>query len=200
MRALPVIVAIWSALAGAAAAGDACDLALQHFGARYERLAPQGDGDCAVPDPVRLMRLSPEIALPAEPVLQCDTARALALWADRALKPAAAALPGAPRLTQLETGPGHVCRDRVGTGKDDPKPSEHSTGSAIDIARFVFDDGTAIDIEPREGDLEMAFQRSVRASACLYFTTVLGPGANAAHDDHLHLDLARRNGDWRLCQ
>lgn len=73
MRALPVIVAIWSALAGAAAAGDACDLALQHLGARYERLDPQGEGDCAVPDPVRLMRLSPEIALPAEP--SCNATR-----------------------------------------------------------------------------------------------------------------------------
>nr|WP_252727023.1 extensin family protein [Paracoccus sp. C2R09] len=183
-----------------AKAGDACDLALQLLGADYERLPAQGRDECSVPDPVRLKRLSPEIALPGEPVLQCDTARAMALWADRMLKPAAAMMPGAPRLTAIRTGPGHVCRDRVGTGKDDPKPSEHSTGSAIDVTAFEFDNGATIAIEPREGDMQTAYQAAARAGACLFFTTVLGPGANAAHDDHLHLDMAERNGGWRLCQ
>ncbi|MEG4644742.1 extensin family protein [Paracoccus sp. APAP_BH8] len=28
----------------------------------------------------------------------------------------------------------------------------------------------------------------------------LGPGANAAHVDHLHLDIKARRGGFRLCQ
>jgi hypothetical protein len=41
-----------------------------------------------------------------------------------------------------------------------------------------------------------------RTAACGYFTTVLGPGANAAHASHFHFDLAMRgkNGDHRICE
>ena len=200
MRGAPVLALLMLATAGTARADPACLLALTHLGARHERLPPQGAGACAVPDPVRLTSLSAEIDLPGAPVLQCDSARALALWAAQTLKPAAAMMPGAPRLTRIDTGPGHVCRDRVGTGEDDPKPSEHATGSAIDIAGFGFAGRDDLPVIPREGDMDMAFQRAARAGACLYFTTVLGPGSNAAHETHLHLDLARRRGDWRLCE
>lgn len=178
---------------------EACLLALTHLGAAFDRLPPQGERGCRIEAPIRVRRLN-EIALPGEPVLRCDAARAFALWADQALMPAAAALPGAPRLTRIDTGPGHVCRDRIGTGADDPKPSEHGTGSAIDIAGFGFDDGSEIAVAPHEGDMALAFQSAARGSACLFFTTVLGPGSNAAHDDHLHLDMAQRRGDWRLCE
>ena len=50
------------------------------------------------------------------------------------------------------------------------------------------------------GDLAEACPRTARAAGCLFFTTVLGPGSNDAHDDHLHLDVAARRGGWRLCQ
>jgi len=36
------------------------------------------------------------------------------------------------------------------------------------------------------------FLRKVHESACGIFTTVLGPEANEAHRNHLHLDLAQR--------
>lgn len=36
------------------------------------------------------------------------------------------------------------------------------------------------------------FWRAARNGACDGFATVLGPGSDAAHADHLHLDLARR--------
>lgn len=36
--------------------------------------------------------------------------------------------------------------------------------------------------------------------AGLHFTTVLGPGADASHDNHLHLDIKRRNNSDRLRQ
>jgi hypothetical protein len=34
----------------------------------------------------------------------------------------------------------------------------------------------------------------------MHFTTVLGPGSDAAHAHHLHVDLARRRGGYRMCQ
>jgi hypothetical protein len=39
-----------------------------------------------------------------------------------------------------------------------------------------------------------AFWRAVRNGACNGFATVLGPGSDAQHADHLHFDLARRLG------
>ncbi|MFD0463084.1 extensin family protein [Microvirga aerilata] len=47
---------------------------------------------------------------------------------------------------------------------------------------------------------ESAFQAAVQKAACPIFTTVLGPGSDAAHGDHLHLDLRQRKGDYRICQ
>jgi len=59
-----------------------------------------------------------------------------------------------------------------------------------------------IPVKPRQGEgtVEEAFQRTVRAAACLDFTTVLGPGSDAFHNSRLHLDIATRQGNYRLCQ
>jgi hypothetical protein len=46
---------------------------------------------------------------------------------------------------------------------------------------------------------EGKFLHAVHAAACLTFGTVLGPEANAAHHDHLHLDLATRRKS-NFCQ
>jgi hypothetical protein len=40
----------------------------------------------------------------------------------------------------------------------------------------------------------------MRRSACARFTTVLGPGSDGYHENHFHVDLAQRRGDYRLCQ
>ena len=37
---------------------------------------------------------------------------------------------------------------------------------------------------------ERAFLRETHAGACKYFRTVLGPGSDRHHENHLHLDLA----------
>ena len=40
----------------------------------------------------------------------------------------------------------------------------------------------------------------MRALACARFTTVLGPGSDGYHEDHIHLDLAERSHGYRICQ
>jgi hypothetical protein len=41
-----------------------------------------------------------------------------------------------------------------------------------------------------------------RTAACGWFTTVLGPGSDAAHADHLHLDIQPHGSSnrYRICQ
>ncbi|HRO14834.1 MAG TPA: extensin family protein, partial [Paracoccus sp. (in: a-proteobacteria)] len=182
----------------------ACRLALTLQGVDYERMPLLRDAterDCGIARPLRVSRILPGIALSGAADLRCDTARALAGWMREAVVPAAAHLPGAPRIVGIELGTAWQCRAIVG-GASNARLSEHATGNAIDIAGFLLDDGTSLPIRPApdRGDMAAAFQKAVQGSACLFFSTVLGPGSNAAHDDHLHLDIKARRGGFRLCQ
>lgn len=182
-----------------------CRLALAMLGTVYETqptiLDPQNP-QCGIANPLRVDQIIPGVTLEGGAIMRCATARALALWTSEFVMPAAATLPDAPRVTAMQLGSTYGCRNRIGTGQDAPKISQHALGNAIDITAIEFDTGASLPVVPRQdtGDRAEAFQRTIRASACLYFSTVLGPGSNAAHDDHLHLDIAKRRGDWRLCQ
>ena len=183
----------------------ACRLGLALLGTVYEerpKITEPDNAECGINRPLHVTEILPGLTLQGGAIMRCDTALALGFWAQQFLLPASANLPGAPRLTGLQLGTTYDCRARNGTGEKQPKLSEHALGNAIDIAAFEFDDGQTLVVEPRQdtGDLLEAFQQAARGSACLYFTTVLGPGSNAAHSDHLHLDVAARNNDWRLCQ
>lgn len=182
----------------------ACRLGLRLMGVEYQQSAPITDPaqrDCGIARPVVVTAILPGIALDTPAPMRCETARQLARWTGEIVLPAAAHLPGAPRPIRLEMGSTYHCRGVVG-GTSAEKLSEHALGNAIDIAAFGFDDGARLPITPPgdRGDMAVAFQNAVQASACLFFTTVLGPGSNAAHDDHLHLDIKARRGGFRLCQ
>ncbi|TWI29959.1 extensin family protein [Paracoccus sulfuroxidans] len=181
----------------------ACLMEIWWNGAQYEVLpaiTDETNRDCGIDRPIRVSQILPGVVLDGDPVMRCDTARSLMYWLHDAVQPATRFLPGQPSLAGIEPGSTYQCRATV--GNESSKLSEHALGNAFDIAAFRFADDSRFVIEPREdsGGMEIAFQAAIRASACLYFTTVLGPGSNAAHDDHLHLDIKARNSDWRLCQ
>jgi hypothetical protein len=46
---------------------------------------------------------------------------------------------------------------------------------------------------------EQGFLRDVQGAACQQFTTVLAPGSNSFHYDHIHVDLMRRSGGHQIC-
>lgn len=118
---------------------------------------------------------------------------------EKTVKPAlAVAMPG-ETVTGLRQASGYVCRNR--NNAEEGKISEHAFGNAVDIAGFTLKSGKTIDIRPAERDstLDGAFQRAITEAACLYFTTVLDPGSDAAHENHLHLDVKERRGGYRYC-
>lgn len=181
----------------------ACLLDLALAGVAYAVAQPVTDAEtpeCGIARPVEVKAVQPGVAIEAGAIMGCPTARQLALWTRDFVLPAVLRLPDAPRLSGYAPGSVYQCRARVGGDSD--KISEHALGTAFDIMAFLFADGSRLEVQPRDGDgdLAEAFQRSVRGSACLFFTTVIGPGTNAAHADHLHLDLAERNGGFRLCE
>ena len=188
-------------LAATEAARTACMAELDALGAVYETGAAVDDpdvADCGIVHPVTLSEVLPGVALTPPAPMRCETALALARWTRDFGQPAAERL-GRGALTEIRQGTVYNCRGR---SSDSDTMSEHAFGNAVDIMAFGFADGADVAVEPREreGTMAEAFQDAVRASACLEFTTVLGPGSDAAHADHLHLDVKSRRGGFRLCQ
>jgi len=178
-----------------------CEAGLRKLGAVFERLEPlNGENGCGIGAPYRIEQIIKGVTLSPASQLRCETALALANWTSRVVVPATTALPGAVQLTSINHGSTYVCRRRNNSATG--KMSEHAIGNAIDVLRFGFKGRDPVAVSPRAGNgtIEEAYQRAVRGGACLYFTTVLGPGTNTSHADHLHLDIIKRKRGYRLCQ
>ncbi len=81
------------------------------------------------------------------------------------------------------------------------KMSEHGFGNAIDIAAFTLEDGRKVSVlhDYYGSAASQRFLRQVRGEACGEFATVLGPGTDANHRDHIHLDLQNRRSGQAYC-
>src|SRR5439155_24874851 len=78
------------------------------------------------------------------------------------------------------------------------KLSEHGRANALDVRAFKLADGSLISLTDRT--VPRGLRESVLHSACTRFSTVLGPGSDWYHEDHIHLDLMERRGNYRICQ
>jgi len=87
-------------------------------------------------------------------------------------------------------------------GNSNAHISEHAFGNALDIAAFTLADGRRITVKDGWHGLaeEQGFLRDVQGAACQQFTTVLAPGSNAYHYDHIHVDLMRRASRRVICE
>ena len=152
-----------------------------------------GEGGCGVAAPVRLSAAA-GVTLAPPAVMACATARALADWLEAGAAPAFAER-GA-RLDAVTVVDAYSCRNR--NRAEDGELSEHALGGAIDIAGFRLDDGVTVTVlegwtSPDWGPT----LRRIHEAGCGVFGTVLGPGANPLHTDHLHFDLeTRRSGPY----
>lgn len=194
---------VWQMLVQSEEEYAACLDDLRGFGTTFRELPPVTDEenpDCGIRKPVEVTKIVPGVEMQPDAVMRCETARALARWISTFVLPASLRLQDRGPVTALEHGSTYVCRSR--NGNPDAEMSEHAFGNAIDIMGFRFASGDPIPVEPRmrDGTMAEAFQRGVRSSACMDFTTVLGPGTDSAHADHLHLDIKERRGGFRLCQ
>ncbi|ABR61129.1 extensin [Sinorhizobium medicae] len=180
----------------------ACLSELKSLGSTFAEVDRMDEGKgCGIDKPVKVTAILPGVTLKPEGVMRCEAALALARWTKETAAPAARSAFGAEaRIVALNQASTYICRLR--NNADTGKISEHARGNAVDIASFTLGDGKAVEIQPRDedGTLTGAFQRAVTASACLYFTTVLDPGSDAAHEDHLHLDVIERRNGYRYCR
>ena len=78
------------------------------------------------------------------------------------------------------------------------KMSEHGRGNAVDVRSLTLADGKVIKLTDINAPKEL--RTALRESVCARFSTVLGPGSDGYHEEHIHLDLADRHGGFRICQ
>lgn len=180
----------------------ACQAELKTLGTVFETAAAIDDGDgCGMSNPVVVREILPGIKLSPEATFRCETALQLAHMTRETIIPAARiALADKGELKAIQQASAYVCRNRNSAASG--KISEHAYGNAIDIAGLEFDKGSVPMVIAAQDDatLPAAFQRSLNAAACLYFTTVLSPGSDDAHKDHLHLDVIERKSGYRFCR
>lgn len=118
----------------------------------------------------------------------CPLAESFAGWARFGVDRAAQQILGSP-LVRIETMGSYNCRNVAGSDRR----SAHASANAIDVSGFVLADGRRITIKGNWSAgtaKERQFLEIVHQSACKRFGTVLGPDYNAAHKDHLHLELS----------
>lgn len=179
-----------------------CIAELRSIGASFVEGDRIEDGkSCGIDKPVEVSALLPDVKLVPPATLRCQAAlQAARMTRDLVIPAAKAAFPDRPPLSEVHQASGYVCRNR--NSAETGKLSEHALGNAIDIAELRFgDDNMPVMIAKQDdGTAEAAFQRAFNAVACLYFTTVLSPGSDPTHQDHMHLDVIERKSGFRYCR
>ncbi len=141
----------------------------------------------------------PTATLTPTATLACPIVSALDRWVAGGVQPAALRWFGAP-VVEIKQISAYSCRSMVGAGTR--HISEHAFGNALDIAGFTLADGRKISVMNgwRGTPEEQGFLHDVQLYACDTFATVLAPGYNAAHYNHIHVDLMRRASGRKPCR
>jgi hypothetical protein len=157
-----------------------------------------GPGACVAEDVLRLMSIrSPDgkpIKIEPPVILRCAMAETLGHWVRDAYETLLQEAHGT--LTAITTATSFQCRGR---NRDrDTKISQHGIANAVDVIALVVNGGRALMLSDSSTSLHV--RERLHAAACKRFTTVLGPGSDGYHEDHIHLDIASRQSGYRICQ
>lgn len=171
---------------------ELCRLALDSSALRYTAVDDTRPASgCALENSVRVQRAGVQFS--SSFLATCKLAVAYALFEEHGLQPAAQRIFGQP-VARVDHLGSFACRN-IGNSQ---RRSQHATANALDIAGFRLQDGRRISVarDWQGTGPEARFLREVRDAACDSFRVTLGPEYNAAHHDHLHLDM----GGFSLCR
>jgi hypothetical protein len=168
---------------------------------------PPDDADRARTPPRPLPALGPSrdatgsvmpVSVSPPATLACPMVSELERWLANSVQPAAMRWFGSP-VAEIKQISAYSCRGMNGNPR--ARISEHAFGNALDIASFTLADGRKITVKNGWHGLpeEQGFLRDVQGAACDQFTTVLAPGSNVYHYDHIHVDLMRRSSGRHAC-
>jgi hypothetical protein len=157
-----------------------------------------GAGGCGGEDLVRLEAVvlpdKRRVSLKPAAILRCAMASAIVDWIRADMAPLAASLGSV--ISDLDNFDSFECRGRnrvLGA-----RLSEHGRANALDVRALKLADGQSISLTDRTVSREL--RESVLHSVCARFSTVLGPGSDWYHEDHIHLDLMERHNNYKICQ
>ena len=174
--------------------GADCLATLRAAGVEFDPVPDRAPVDgCGLTNAVRVRGLPTRLETPV--VLSCRTALSLTLWERRVLQREAIARFDR-RVTALAHYGGPACRN-VGN-RASGRRSRHATADAFDLVAVKLEDGMRLTVQhdwagdPTRG----AFLGALHGGACRWFDSVLRPGYDAAHRDHLHLE----RGGIRFCR
>ena len=141
-----------------------------------------------------VLRGGQRVSLKPAATLRCEMARAVADWIRDDAAPLAESLGSV--LNGLDNFDSYECRGR--NRVKGAKLSEHGKANALDVRSLDLANGTKLSLTDR--GLSREIREKVLWSVCGRFTTVLGPGSDWYHEDHIHLDIAQRRNNYKLCQ
>jgi Extensin-like protein C-terminus len=138
-----------------------------------------------------------EVKPPA--TLACPIVSELDQWITASVQPAALKWFRQP-VVEIKQISAYSCRGM--NGNPNAHISEHAFGNALDIAEFTLADGHKVSVQYgwHGTPEEQGFLHDVQAAACEDFTTVLAPGANVYHYNHIHVDLMRHYNGRHICE
>jgi Extensin-like protein C-terminus len=139
------------------------------------------------------------VAVKPVATLACPIVSVLDRWLADSVQPAAMRWFG-QRVVEIKQISAYSCRGM--NGNPNAHISEHAFGNALDIAAFTLADGRHVSVKDGWKGMpeEQGFLHDVQATACQHFNTVLAPGSNVYHYDHIHVDLMRRASRRQICQ
>jgi hypothetical protein len=156
-----------------------------------------GAGGCGGVDLVRLEAVvlpdKRQVSVKPAAILRCTMASAIADWVRADIAPLAAAAGSA--ISSLDNFDSFECRSRNRVAG--AELSEHGRANALDVRALKLANGQTISLTDRAAPREL--RESVLHSVCARFATVLGPGSDGYHEDHIHLDLMERHSNYKIC-
>jgi hypothetical protein len=187
-----------SADAATAATPSACQVRLAKIAVFKPLGTIVGAGECGTTDAVAMDTVilpdQTKVAVLPPATMRCPMAEAIANWMREDVLPSVKEF--GPPLRSLDNYASYDCRGRNNIRA--AQMSEHGRADALDVADFKLADGRVLGLT--DVTVPKTWRETIRASVCARFSTVLGPGSDGYHEEHIHLDLAERRNNFKLCE
>jgi len=167
--------------------------------AEFKSIPPiTGPGECTATDVVNVNAVvlpdNHRVVFSPVVTLQCPMAKVVAHWIRDDVAPTLDAL--GMSLRGVETLESFACR--TFNGINGAKLSEHGHANALDVRSLKIANGTVIELTT--ATVSKPLREKLRQTTCDRFSTVLGNGADAYHENHVHIDLMQRTNNYKICQ